>query len=349
MIGYSKENEERIMDEAIEQRWRELSKKVHRELEEWRQQHPNATIPEMVETVREHLTGMDLPFEGGHLPAGGKWVVVDDCSQGTNRIASKRPEKTDGFPLREDFSLPLWERIRAWCQYANWFGPDWFDGASPSDPRAGFLFPPATEEQLHQTEQRMGYPHPPLLRALYLHVANGGFGPWEGLIGTPGGFSETLHARDPRYDHVIQEELIKVYGEAFCRESYPRLFDPLPFDLQEREKKSDDPRLIGLAEREWPTSFVNLCRGQEEEGFYVHARSGCVYLAGNAWNQEKTLTGEPATTLLHLQADSLEEWFERWLAGELESRYYSEEPEPRERDGLVDWTADEFDPFLDDD
>lgn len=90
-----------------------------------------------------------------------------------------------------------------------------------------------------------------------------------------------------------------------------------------------------------------MCRGQEEEGFYVHARSGRVYLVGIAWNQEKTLTGEDAAFLLHRQADSLEEWFERWLSDKLESRYYSEEPEPREEEKGMQWLVDEFDPFLD--
>jgi hypothetical protein len=189
------------------------------------------------------------------------------------------------------------------------------------DPRTGFAFPPATEEQLRQTEEMMGFPHPPLLRALYLHVANGGFGPEEGLIGVPGGCRHLVW-RDLRYDHMIKEDLFTHFGEMFCLRSYPDVFDPIWFDLEEREKASDAPRLICLTEREWPTHFLNLCAGAEEESFFVHAKSGRVYLAGNAWHGEKTRTGESATTLLHRQAGSLEEWFEQWLNGERENVYY---------------------------
>lgn len=216
------------MDEAFEKRWREL--------EAWRQQHPHATMPEIApeiaEAVNEHIAEMRSQVDWS-LPAPvGKWAVVGFRSQETDRIASKRPEKTDGFPLRENFSLPLWKRIRAWCQYANWYGPGWFTEASPSDPRTGFAFPPATEAQLRQTEQRMGYPHPPLLRALYLHVANGGFGPWEGLIGIPGGREATFHLHDPRYEETMQDSSM------------------LLFDLEQREKMADNSRLICPAERE---------------------------------------------------------------------------------------------------
>lgn len=48
-------------------------------------------------------------------------------------------------------------------------------------------FPPATEAQIVTAEARIGFPLPPLLRRLYLQVANGGFGPAYGLIGVPGG------------------------------------------------------------------------------------------------------------------------------------------------------------------
>lgn len=35
----------------------------------------------------------------------------------------------------------------------------------------------------------------------------------------------------------------------------------------------------------------------------------------------ETLSGETSHMNLYRQADSLEEWFERWLAGELERAY----------------------------
>ncbi|WP_280908817.1 SMI1/KNR4 family protein [Streptomyces sp. SAI-090] len=47
--------------------------------------------------------------------------------------------------------------------------------------------PPATPDAVAEAEQVIGYPLPPLLRRLYLEVANGGFGPRGGVLGVPGG------------------------------------------------------------------------------------------------------------------------------------------------------------------
>ncbi|MFI2371764.1 SMI1/KNR4 family protein [Streptomyces sp. NPDC018833] len=47
--------------------------------------------------------------------------------------------------------------------------------------------PPAAPEAIAEAEQTIGFPLPPLLRRLYLEVANGGFGPDEGILGVSGG------------------------------------------------------------------------------------------------------------------------------------------------------------------
>jgi len=46
--------------------------------------------------------------------------------------------------------------------------------------------PPASPEAVAEAEEAIGYPLPPLLRRLYLEVANGGFGPRGGIIGVRG-------------------------------------------------------------------------------------------------------------------------------------------------------------------
>jgi hypothetical protein len=46
---------------------------------------------------------------------------------------------------------------------------------------------PATPEAVAEAESIIGFPLPPLLRRLYLEVANGGFGPDEGVPGVRGG------------------------------------------------------------------------------------------------------------------------------------------------------------------
>ncbi len=47
--------------------------------------------------------------------------------------------------------------------------------------------PCITEAKLAATEQSLGFSLPPLIRSLYLHVGNGGFGPQYGIVGTKGG------------------------------------------------------------------------------------------------------------------------------------------------------------------
>ena len=117
-----------------------------------------------------------------------------------------------------DFYGPLFEAIRTKCQQQHWFGADCFNPkqyedilvydpdfdrhtlereiAPADDPnRFGFVFPPASEEQLQQTEEHIGFPLPPLLRALYAKVANGGFGPGMGLNGALGGY------KGPYFNH----------------------------------------------------------------------------------------------------------------------------------------------------
>ncbi|MFD8218375.1 SMI1/KNR4 family protein [Streptomyces sp. NPDC059697] len=47
----------------------------------------------------------------------------------------------------------------------------------------GSLPAPARLEAVTEAEELIGFPLPPLLRRLYLEVANGGFGPAEGILG----------------------------------------------------------------------------------------------------------------------------------------------------------------------
>jgi hypothetical protein len=56
--------------------------------------------------------------------------------------------------------------------------------------QAGTLPPPATPEAVAAAEESIGFPLPPLLRRLYVEVANGGFGPNEGILGVSGGAAQ---------------------------------------------------------------------------------------------------------------------------------------------------------------
>ncbi|MFD0579678.1 SMI1/KNR4 family protein [Dactylosporangium darangshiense] len=47
---------------------------------------------------------------------------------------------------------------------------------------------PATPEAVAAAEEALGFALPPLLRRIYLEVANGGFGPHAAVMGVPGGY-----------------------------------------------------------------------------------------------------------------------------------------------------------------
>ncbi|EFH89363.1 hypothetical protein Krac_10913 [Ktedonobacter racemifer DSM 44963] len=224
----------------------------------------------------------------------------------------------------------LCERIVERCRQQNWYGPDYhsytshrgyfyIDGELQSrepshDLETHFEFPLATEEQLRLSEAVMGFEHPPFLRALYLQVANGGFGPGSGLTGALGGFCYWIH-RDPRYTAMQKEKLVKKYGEASCLDWFSDFFDPILFDLEQHEERYDHPRDISLSRREWPTYFLHLCKDEGQDDVYLHAKSGHLYAAVRGYGGEATLRGDEMSTRLFRIDGSLEDWFERWLDG----------------------------------
>jgi hypothetical protein len=53
-----------------------------------------------------------------------------------------------------------------------------------------FAYPPATEEQVTAAERAIGFGFPAILRMLYLHVGNGGFGPYNAILGVKGGYTD---------------------------------------------------------------------------------------------------------------------------------------------------------------
>lgn len=118
----------------------------------------------------------------------------------------------------------LFESIRAKCEREHWFGPElenpnetekaiatdpnfdarWVHRVPANDPqRFGFVFPPASEALLQETEARLGFPLPPLLRVLYANVANGGFGPGMGIYGVLEGFGKPGTGNYPDGNYTI--------------------------------------------------------------------------------------------------------------------------------------------------
>lgn len=81
---------------------------------------------------------------------------------------------------------PIFEAIRQYCAAQGWYGaemlsPEWRNVRDDDPRRTGFEFPPATEAQVQERESRLGLRLPPMLRACYTELANGGFGPGYGL------------------------------------------------------------------------------------------------------------------------------------------------------------------------
>jgi hypothetical protein len=170
--------------------------------------------------------------------------------------------------MTSDQYTSLCERIRERCRQKHYYGPDggwqnyrgYFDDQGKlrvqdltHNPHTGFEFPPATEEQLRDTEMALGFPLPPMLRVLYTHVANGGFGPALGITGARGGDSL---GEDGRYETVDM-----------CTDTHP---DVHYVDLG----RFDNPQLVELRRGMWPAHFLHLCYWGCGEDSYLEGKVG---------------------------------------------------------------------------
>ena len=66
--------------------------------------------------------------------------------------------------------------------------------------------PPATSKELQAAERALGFRVPELLRAIYLKVGKGGFGPQYGIVGTKGGFELDECSLESCYQDMLQLE-----------------------------------------------------------------------------------------------------------------------------------------------
>jgi hypothetical protein len=158
--------------------------------------------------------------------------------------------------------------------------------------QSDFEWPPATEEELADAEKWLRCPLPPLLRALYANVANGGFGPGNGLEGVQsyalwGNLKEGVpyQKRERGVDFSIY---LRKYGT--------QEYFEIPFYV-------------------WPERLFCLCDwGCEGERSYLDCVSGRVFYVG---------VGEDGHGF-RAQAQSLYEWLDLWLKGiSLSGRMYA--------------------------
>ncbi|SRR6266566_7895503 len=185
--------------------------------------------------------------------------------------------------MSQDVSTVLFERIRERCRQLRWYGPDdeninWVEErydpvsdhggrlcarlAARAPQQLGFEYPPASEDQLLATEAALGFPLPPLLRALNAGVANGGFGFGYGIRGAMGGF-------DGRGSGTIVEQyLARSSGEEVLpwAGGKVRLIDLADYDDQWeevtgacRDKVVRTFWHLILPSHFWPERFLPIC------------------------------------------------------------------------------------------
>jgi hypothetical protein len=143
-----------------------------------------------------------------------------------------------------------------------------------------FEYPPATEEQIAITEAALGYSLPPLLRALYTHVANGGFGPGYGLVTI--GHSPGDDEQDGAWER-----------------------DEKPIDLTTYASKHGSLDCVEVPFNMWPTNLFTLCHWGCAIFSYLDCASGRIF-----WEE----AGEDAYIFCS-QAASLYEWLDLWADG----------------------------------
>ncbi|SRR6266508_8991 len=135
-------------------------------------------------------------------------------------------------------------------------------------------YPPLSSQHVTSAEARLGFQLPPLLRAIYLQVSNGGFGPGYGLIGLDGG--PTIYNKD----------LVTLYLDML--EHGP----PPPY-------------------RAWPKQFITICDwgcNMTSEVDWTNPDAPIFFFDGNQYDPE-----QPWETAMTPEAPSFYAWLENWL------------------------------------
>jgi hypothetical protein len=105
--------------------------------------------------------------------------------------------------------------FQSWCAQHHFYGAWDFWRRQGQDNLAlsqGFAFAPATDEQLQETEDILGFLLPSLLRLLYKELANGGFGPGAGLCGAVGGSGTPGTRTVSGYQTMGDETIVKYHA-----------------------------------------------------------------------------------------------------------------------------------------
>jgi hypothetical protein len=158
------------------------------------------------------------------------------------------------------------------------------------------LFPPVHAAILEASEERLGFRLPPLLRDLYIDVANGGFGPGYGVFGLEGGYADPMVTRgegggtllDWYYAYRGEDERMPELTGQFADQEPSSLFlDPDP--------ESDDwawfDKLLPISHRgDWQLSCID-CSSLGFPVFYFDGQQ----------------------SRLRYESPTFDEWIEAWL------------------------------------
>jgi hypothetical protein len=165
--------------------------------------------------------------------------------------ASVLRERKKGLCPMERAYKEIIEQIQAKCQRDNWYGPTSYrhrraGWARPMPFETGFAFPPATEQELQETERLLGFTLPPLLRAMYENIANGGFGPGGGIRGAINGYGRPATFESGSDETILTQHLDR-----------ERLIDLRDYAGQWRRSPAGDQLL--LPSDVWPQQLVPIC------------------------------------------------------------------------------------------
>ena len=155
-------------------------------------------------------------------------------------------------------------------------------------------YPPASQEQVQATEEALGLALPSLLRACYLHISNGGFGPGDGVMGIIGGFEDNRGNIVDAY--LWRKQYYRPIDLAECeRQAIESNWKEVPFKALSR-------MVLEPPNHTWPDSLLEFYHHGCGEFSCIDMKTGRIFVGGNPY--------------LWYEANSLEEWFERWLRDE---------------------------------
>lgn len=187
-------------------------------------------------------------------------------------------------------------------------------------------YPLATQEQIRESEQLLGFSLPPLLCSLYLQVGNGGFGPGYGIIGAVGGYSlEDGFGKDIAHgylDRIQGHSIIHLddYEMRTWTQRYRELeklpsdevvgwdYKPLELSRYKIKPEREQQYLYEIPQTVWPCGLLPLCYWGCGICSYIDASTEYIF--------QGTASSRRQHYLLVYSSASLKEWLERWMAGE---------------------------------